>query len=684
MVTDRIALLDAVTAHRDVLKDALIELGLDGSEQPDRRIAQLIKFFGYELCRVSELSPLLYGCGANVDGDAHVIWISKGFDGTKQREILAHELAHIILGHGDVSGYSVTGQRDWSFYGQTERCERLADNLAAFILITDEAVAACCKEARTWDGACEQLGVVSDVLLRRLSQMHTGIDYSNTRPLHTLTADLQQIVDTPNNVRVMGSTGTGKSEILLQRLLKFSQAKGILHSRLLFVTFQRRLMMQLWERLTAYDAKIAERVTFTTVHEYAADILLRNWQQLGWKKVPIVVGIGEISQVLNQWVGTFDENDRDRLLHSFGQYPKSATYCGDFEALHTKISSRLYELGYVYQASICTLAWHAIQEPNRLYDESLRWDAVLVDEIQQLTNDELGLLEAISSRACFGLTVAGTDQATLYAFRGAVGPSCMDWNVTPPFTEFVLDISKRIRKTPTVTLKRIPRNSSILDSILNSKSCRSLNGQERMFVCLRHNSLVKEVAQGLEDRGISVRRSPMQELESLNYLDPKSENGIHNTLDWWWTAFRRESAGDLAIDPLTLSRVLINIDAWQRHSVALHRLGLTCQTLREYLTEVRAHHQHLDMYLSKGLSVRTLHSVDGDEIDHIVIPYVDELIKAKGTASDSETKPSAPDKDGVALLRLAISRATTSILLFYTEIESEKEIARAIVNCGFK
>lgn len=684
MVTERIALLDAVTAHRHVLSHALLELGLDGSEQPDTRVAELLKSFGYELCRVSEFSPLLYGCGANVDGDAQVIWISNGFDATMQREILAHELAHIILGHGDVSGYSVTGQRDWLFYGQTERCERLADNLAAFILITDEAIETCRKEALTWNSACEKLGVVSDVLLRRLSQMHTGIDYSNIRPLHALPSDLQQIVDTPNNVRLMGSTGTGKSEILLQRLLKFSQGKEILHGRLLFVTFQRRLMMQLWERLTAYDAKIAERVTFTTVHEYAADILLRNWQQLGWKKVPIVVGIGEISQVLNQWAGSFVEDDRAQLLKSFVQHPKDATYCGNFGALHTKISSHLYELGYVYQASICTLAWNAIQDSNRHYDESLRWDAVLVDEIQQLTHDELGLLEKISSRARYGLTVAGSVQDTLYAFRKAAGSSCLERNVTPPFTEFNLDVNKRIRKTPKVTIKRIPRNASILDAIMDSNSYRSMTSQERMFVCLRHNVLVKELAQGLEKRGMSVLRSPLQELESLEYPDPVSENGIHSTLDWWWTTFRRESITGLAIDPLTLSRVLINIHAWQRHSVALDGLGLPCQSLREYLMDVRIHHQHLDMYLNKGLSVRTLHSVDGDEIDHVVIPYIDELIKTTGTASDTDLQPSAPDKDGIALLRLAISRATTSILLFYTDTESEDEIARAIINCGFK
>ncbi|WP_307874370.1 nuclease-related domain-containing DEAD/DEAH box helicase [Frankia nepalensis] len=228
--------------------------------------------------------------------------------------------------------------------------------------------------------------------------------------------------------RIRGAAGTGKTVVALHRA-KYLAARG---DRVLFTSLVRTLGPVYRQLMTRMAPDQVDRVEFATVHAVATRCLRehglerrhqqdaaetcfwRAWAQVG--KNSVLPGLGLAPQYWKEEVGTVIKG---RGLTTFDQYAKLARIGRrtPLPAGHRRAVWELYELyerlrterGILDRDDVLLLAAELVRA-----DARARYDAVIVDEVQDLTCAGLRLLHAFVGDRPDGLLVVGDGQQSIY------------------------------------------------------------------------------------------------------------------------------------------------------------------------------------------------------------------------------------------------------------------------------
>ncbi len=602
-------MLDAVSAHAShALK--LVETAF-ASHYPDR-IQTLLSCYNLRVKDVGPTSSLLFGADACIDPTSQTIRIRRDINPLYRREVLAHELAHAILGH-DHFGDVLQSREYVSAYGSNERIERMADNLAAQLLVTESDIENARKSCRTFSSAAELLGVSNTTLIRRLTQHRSPV---TDKPVdrHPLLPHQRDAVDWVGGVCIDGGVGTGKTEVLLARLLRLTENAPTGHSRILFVTYLRRNMVYLFERMARIAPLIAERVNFTTFHDYAADIVLRNAAKAGCSGTPTVVGRGELVELLRKSFPNAADDKVQQMYSDFRQGLRHETR--DCEPWAATLTEQLYQLNYIHNGSLGNIAFRLMQSDGILSDEADRWDAIFVDNYEQLTYDELSVLRLAASRARFGISASAGYSELPYVFRGVSAESTAEWKQDCGLKTFDFGCNDRLRPIPIVSKHSCDEavRSAVTALIGIMEQCQS---DENVVVAVRHNTLGGRLRDAL-----AVEFPELFPLyESVNattnslYAQLDAGASFDDVLDDWWEMSRECSEAETC----QFETVLANCQMYTDHRTRSDAVGLPVVSMTTYMDAIRPHHQYRDIQLPERISIQTLHSLSGGEAEHVVV-----------------------------------------------------------------
>ena len=228
--------------------------------------------------------------------------------------------------------------------------------------------------------------------------------------------------------RIRGAAGTGKTVVALPRA-KYLAARG---DRVLFTSMVRTLGPVYRQMMTRMAPDQVERVEFASVHAVALrclrehDLAQRHKPEvaetcfsLAWAQVrrhSVLPGLGLAPQYWREEIGTVIKG---RGLTTFDQYAKLARIGRRTRLLaaHRQAVWELYELYERLRKERGILDWDDVlllaTELVRANAES-RYDAVIVDEVQDLTCAGLRLVHAFVGDRPDGLLVVGDGQQSIY------------------------------------------------------------------------------------------------------------------------------------------------------------------------------------------------------------------------------------------------------------------------------
>lgn len=640
-------MLDAVSAHASQaiqLWEAL------GNAHTDDRIETLLECYGLRVKSVGAASALLFGADACIDPTTQTIRIRRDLHPLYRREVLAHELAHAVLGH-DKHGSTVQQQTYVSAYGKNERIERMADNLAALLLVSDYELKTTLKSSASFAAAAERLNVSADTLIRRLTQHRSPITTRLSNRFELLPHQIDA-AQRPGNICLDGGTGTGKTEVLLERLLRLAEDTSAGSARILFVTYLRRHMVYLFERMALRAPLLAERVNFTTFHDYAADIVLRNAVRTGCTATPTVVGQGELIFLLQKM---FPDASQDDLHGMCNEYKQTLRYDPENgEAWVALLTEQLYQLNYIHNGSLGILADKLMALDGIADDEADRWDAIFIDNYEQLTYLELTVLRLAARRAKFGISASRGYSSLPYAFRGTSDVATARWKQDCGLD--VIDFSSAKRLRPDSTITETHSETAFKGAVLAVKDILDqCQPDERIIVAVRHNAEVGPCRIAIRDAYPDLFVTDVGPNAICKQLYACLDAGLpfDDFLEQWWDRYR-EGAD---CEKIKLQSVLADSQMYTEHCLRSEVVGLPVVSMSVYMDSIRPHHQYLDIQLAERISIQTLHSLSGGEAEHVII-MMDGLV---GKTLDENLSPT-----NSALFENACARARKSLRVVHT------------------
>jgi superfamily I DNA/RNA helicase len=229
--------------------------------------------------------------------------------------------------------------------------------------------------------------------------------------------------------RVRGAAGTGKTVVALHRAAYLARATG---GPVLVTTFVRTLPVVLESLLRRLAPDVAGRVTFRSVHGFAAEVLAARGTQIDvdaelasrlfdevWRRHGLDGPLGAIDPAARYWYEEVSAVLKGRGLTRFEQYAGLARH-GRRRPLTVEHRAAVWELFVLYENALRTRGiadWQdlILEAEASLAEHPLaRYRAVIVDEVQDLSPVMIRMLHSLVGDVPDGLSLVGDGQQTIY------------------------------------------------------------------------------------------------------------------------------------------------------------------------------------------------------------------------------------------------------------------------------
>ena len=253
--------------------------------------------------------------------------------------------------------------------------------------------------------------------------------------------------DLRNPARVLAGPGTGKSATLVALVDRVLTQQGSLRIKLL--TFTRAATAELAKQVSSLSTAESERPS--TIHSFSISVLLHNPGTSGFPEpLRIVDGWEEKSIVRPSLrdVSRFSLARLNRLITEMAANWQSLEESRDPRVLPEERSQflgaweqhrRIY--GYTLLAELpYALRGALIDHPDLC---ALDYDALIVDEYQDLNACDLEVLKLLSNRG-ISIIGSGDDDQSIYSFRKAAPSGIRQFlSVYPSSADYTLSVSQR-------------------------------------------------------------------------------------------------------------------------------------------------------------------------------------------------------------------------------------------------
>jgi superfamily I DNA/RNA helicase/RecB family exonuclease len=277
---------------------------------------------------------------------------------------------------------------------------------------------------------------------------------------------------------IVGGPGTGKTEFLIRRILHLLTVTNVAPERILVLSFSRHGSADLMKRLRSQlDQSIGE-LDVTTFHSLAARIVERWPAAAGWEAPPVILTGPEQTAVIRSLLASEAASDWPVAVRGL---LGSAAFAREVTDFVLRSSEQLLDVSDLEHMAASRPSWGPIPAFVRRYRDhliasgkvdysmviaasvaALRSDPleipfvdyILVDEYQDTTRAQVGLLQALAGRTEH-LTAVADPYQSIFSFRGATARNVTTFKEDFPglTTEPGDDPSALIRETLTTSFR---------------------------------------------------------------------------------------------------------------------------------------------------------------------------------------------------------------------------------------
>ncbi len=273
---------------------------------------------------------------------------------------------------------------------------------------------------------------------------------------------------------VIAGAGSGKTATLAARTAQHI-ADGVAPNRLLLLTFSRRAAREMQRRVgqvlraaLGLPALSAVHLPWCgTFHSVGARLLREAAVHIGLAEGFTVLDRGDAEDVMGMARERLGLAARDRrfplpgtclAIHSRAlntgralpellarDFPWCAPERAELERLFAAFAAAKHAQHSLDYDDLLLAWWHLMQDPAWAARIAARFDAVLVDEAQDINHLQAAIVQALRPTGC-GLTLVGDDAQAIYAFRGAEVRHLLDFPgryTAPPARVLLLERNYR-------------------------------------------------------------------------------------------------------------------------------------------------------------------------------------------------------------------------------------------------
>ncbi len=262
------------------------------------------------------------------------------------------------------------------------------------------------------------------------------------------------IAETEGPQLVLAGPGAGKTEFLVRRFSRLTDHHCVPGPSILTLTFSRRASAGLNTRIRRATRALSGEVGATTFHSFAQRVLeMHAAEAIGWQELPSILTGPEqvelVSELLvtdppRNWplpfrkllpsrtlageVTDFILRAREMMLE-WSELEQRCAERDDWRALPMFISrydQALERLERIDYGALINRAREVIQDPRVVESVREQYRYMLVDEYQDTTPAQAGLLQAVSGLGG-NVTAAADPHQSIYGFRGAAPNNVADF-----------------------------------------------------------------------------------------------------------------------------------------------------------------------------------------------------------------------------------------------------------------
>jgi DNA helicase II / ATP-dependent DNA helicase PcrA len=250
----------------------------------------------------------------------------------------------------------------------------------------------------------------------------------------------------PGPVLVLAGAGSGKTRVLVTRIVHLLASENASAESVVALTFSNRAAREMEARLKSYAGRSAEGVSISTFHSLGLRMVREHFEPLGLARDP---GILDVHSRLSLIVGQaakhgarnkkFDPADLATVLSNLKEKGVTPDTCPDDTEYGTRLA-RIYK-GYEKAKLAGNLVdfEDLIRMPIRLMHSRPdlrdqlreRWKHFLVDEFQDTNGAQLEMLRLLVGEGG-SVFVVGDDDQSIYGWRGAEMRNLLDFETHFP------------------------------------------------------------------------------------------------------------------------------------------------------------------------------------------------------------------------------------------------------------
>jgi len=263
-------------------------------------------------------------------------------------------------------------------------------------------------------------------------------------------------------VLIVAGAGSGKTRVLIYRMIHLVKGRGIDPANILGVTFTNRAAEEMKIRIRKSLGPIADRIWIATFHSTCAQILRQEIHRLGYSRNFVIYDDDDSLRLIKQVMKEKDVDERElspkwmrakieqikRDLEKFdyeaglSQGGKSALFAKVYQAFQ----ERLRLANAVDFTDLLILALHLFEQyPEVLSRYQERFIYIMVDEYQDTNLPQYLLVRHLASRYK-NICVVGDEDQSIYRWRGANIENILNFNQDFPEAK-VIKLEQNYRST---------------------------------------------------------------------------------------------------------------------------------------------------------------------------------------------------------------------------------------------
>ncbi len=263
-------------------------------------------------------------------------------------------------------------------------------------------------------------------------------------------------------VLIVAGAGSGKTRVLIYRMIHLVQGRGVNPANILGVTFTNRAAEEMKNRIRKSLGPIADRIWIATFHSTCAQILRQEIHRLGYSRSFVIYDDDDSLRLIKQVMKEKDVDDRElspkwirakiekikRDLEQFdyeaelNQGGKSAS----FAKVYQTFQERLRLANAVDFTDLLILALHLFEQyPEVLSRYQERFIYIMVDEYQDTNLPQYLLVQHLAAKNK-NICVVGDEDQSIYRWRGANIENILNFNKDFPEAR-VIKLEQNYRST---------------------------------------------------------------------------------------------------------------------------------------------------------------------------------------------------------------------------------------------